>query len=396
MIFVESGDFMKKKRLLIFLGLLSVFALASCNGKKTKVSSYYLNDDGNLIVVYDDNKEEDLGKWDESIIQSINNVSISDDGYYVINGVKTNIFATNTYSVTFDTGFSTKVDSVKVKDGYKVERPSIAREGYILNCWKCNGEEWRFNSDVVKNDMTLKAEWIAKSYSIMFDVDGGQEVSNINVAYDSSYILPTTSKELYSFEGWQLNNNIISNEGKWQYDLNNPTTLTAKWKRITHKVSFDSNGGDAIQNLVVNSYTTIDSLPTPKWEDHKFLGWMLDDNLVKLPLQMNDEDLNLVASWKGVNEEFEFNDEEDNTITITKYIGDDSIVNVPEKINNKIVKTVAEGAFTGCSGVHELILPSTLVNLEYKSLYGCDNLKSLTISGNANGSLKYFFGNKFI
>ena len=79
MIFVESGDFMKKKRLLIFLGLLSVFALASCNGKKTKVSSYYLNDDGNLIVVYDDNKEEDLGKWDESIIQSINNVSNKND-----------------------------------------------------------------------------------------------------------------------------------------------------------------------------------------------------------------------------------------------------------------------------------------------------------------------------
>ena len=35
-----------------------------------------------------------------------------------------------------------------------------------MNGWYCNGEEWRFNSDVVLNDMTLKAEWTAKQYTI--------------------------------------------------------------------------------------------------------------------------------------------------------------------------------------------------------------------------------------
>ncbi len=372
--------------------MLFAVVLSSC-GNNVQVSRYYLDDDGNLIVVYDDNSEKDLGKWNEDIILSLKNITISDDGYFEIDGIKTSIFATNTYTVNFETGFSTKINSVKVKEGYKVDKPNISRTGYVLNGWKCNGEEWRFNSDIVKNDMILTADWTAKSYSIFFDEDGGTEVDDMDIIYDSSYVLPTTSKELYSFEGWQLNNRIISKEGKWQYDIDNSITLRAKWNRITHNVIFDSNGGGAINNLIVNSYTSIASLPTPEWTDHKFMGWKLNDSIVELPLQMNDEDINLVASWKGINEEFEFRDENDNTITITKYIGDDSIVNIPKKISNKIVKTIAEDAFNGCSNIEEIVLPSTLTNLEFKSLYGCANLKSLTISGDVNGSLKYFYGN---
>ena len=410
--------------LFIGLGLMiaMIFSLSAC-GNNTKPTSYYINGDGNLIVVLDDGNENNLGSWGEDIISSFKNITISDDGYYVIdgiktkiaigdayvkgvtnieisedgfyvvNGVKTNISAINVYTVSFDTGFSTKVQAQKVKDGYKVEKPELTRTGYTLNGWYCNGEEWRFNSDIVSNDMNLAASWTAKSYTINFDEDGGEEVDNLTVIYDENYVLPVPTKNLYSFAGWSFNNQTINTTGKWQIDDDDTITLKANWARITHNVIFDSNGGDSVNNLVVNSYTQIESLPTPKWTDHKFVGWMLNDEAIELPLQMEDSDIHLVASWKGVNDEFEFRDETDNTITITKYIGNDSTVTIPKTISYKLVKTLAENAFAECSNVKKIVLPSSLVNLEFKSLYGCSGLESLTISGNAVGSLKYFFGN---
>lgn len=402
--------------------LVMIFSLAGC-GNDAKPTSYYINNEGNLIVVLDDGKENDLGKWGENIVSSFKNITISDDGYYVIdgiktniaigdsyvkgvtnieisedgfyvvNGVKTNISAINVYTVSFDTGFSTKVQDQKIKEGYKVEKPSISRTGYELDGWFYNDEAWLFNSNTVTCDMTLNAEWHAKSYSLVFDEDGGESITDINVTYDSNYSLPSTSKALYTFDGWMLNNQVINSTGVWKNDGDETITLKAKWTRTTHNVIFDSNGGSSVQNLVVNSYSQIDALPTPSWADHTFLGWKINDSLIELPLQMEDTDIHLTASWKGVSDDFEFFDADDNTITITKYIGDGAIVIVPDKISNKNVKTLAENAFDGCSNVTAIILPAGLTNLEFKSLYGATSLEKLTISGNAGGSLKYYFGN---
>ncbi|MCI5543388.1 MAG: InlB B-repeat-containing protein, partial [Mollicutes bacterium] len=215
--------FKMKKTGSFFIGLslmvVMIFSISAC-GDNAKPTSYYINGDGNLIVVLDDGNENNLGSWGEDIISSFDNITISDDGYYVIDGIKTNITlddsfvkglssieisddgfyivngmktdicAIKVFTVSFDTGYSTNVQAQKVKDGYKVERPELTRTGYTLNGWYCNGEEWRFNSDVVKNDMTLNAKWTAKSYTINFDEDGGEEVDNLSVTYDDNYLLP--------------------------------------------------------------------------------------------------------------------------------------------------------------------------------------------------------------
>ena len=198
---------------------------------------------------------------------------------------------------------------------------------------------------------------------------------------------------MYTFKGWKYNQASVNNSGKWNIDTNTAIVLTATWERTTHNVFFNSAGGSSVQKMTVNSFTEIDSLPTPTWTDHRFTGWTENDIAVNLPLQMNDEDIYLVATWKGVLDDFEFRDETDNTITITKYIGDETNVVVPSTITNKVVKTIAEDAFENCSFVESIILSSQVTNLEYKSLMGCANLKALTLSGNVSGSLKYFFGN---
>ena len=82
----------------IVLGLMIVmiFSLSACGGD-AKPTSYYINGEGNLIAALDNGKEDDLGKWGESIISSFKKVTISDDGYYVIDGIKTSISLGESY-----------------------------------------------------------------------------------------------------------------------------------------------------------------------------------------------------------------------------------------------------------------------------------------------------------
>ncbi len=453
-----------KKRL--FIMPLLLLALAGCNQNNPKITGYQIDENNNVIIVYDNGSKENVGNLtDEDIVNHVTSVTISQDGYfvingiktstkvnfnsvtisvdgyyvidgiktsikagfdsitissdgyyvvngvktsikvqfdsveisedgfYVINGIKTDIKATEVYTVKFNTGYSATVQDQKVFEGHKVERPQLDRTGYSLNGWFCNDEEWRFNSDVVLNDMTLNAEWTAKQYTLTFNSDGGTPVDNMVVTFDSNYTLPSTTKDLYTFNGWKYGTTKVNNSGKWSIDANNDISLVADWVRTTHKINFNSNGGSAVSSMTVESYTSVNALPTPTWADHVFLGWTLNGELVELPLEMEDSDINLVASWKGVADTFEFNDETDGTITITKFIGNETNVIVPEKITNKTVKTIAENAFENGSNVKKLTLGPNLTNLEFKSLLGLSSIEDLTISGNAGGSLKYFFGN---
>ena len=96
-----------KKTCSFFIGLglmvVMIFSLSAC-GDNAKPTSYYINGEGNLIVVLDDGNENNLGSWGEDIISSFKNITISDDGYYVIDGIKTKI--------TLDESFVKGVSSI--------------------------------------------------------------------------------------------------------------------------------------------------------------------------------------------------------------------------------------------------------------------------------------------
>lgn len=199
---------MKKILSFIFISIFSVCLLAGCSNKPIP-ANYFINNDGNLIVIYEDGTEENLGEWGDEIIDSLTEVTISDDGFYIINGKKTDIKATEAWTVTFDTGFSETINSQSILDGDKVIRPDINREGYSLVGWFCNGEEWRFNSDVVLNNMTLTAKWKPNTYNVSFNTNEEFAIDDLTVEYDSSYELPVISKKGYTFLGGHLTGKLF-------------------------------------------------------------------------------------------------------------------------------------------------------------------------------------------
>ena len=114
------------------------------NGVVSKIEanlpeSYEIDTNGNLIVKYTDTTTKNLGKFGNDAINTIDTIAISDDGFYVLNGIKTSIVAVNVFDVNFVTGYDATVKTQIVKDGDKVIRPQLEREGYTLKGWYCNG-----------------------------------------------------------------------------------------------------------------------------------------------------------------------------------------------------------------------------------------------------------------
>ena len=250
--------------------------------------SYAIDTNGNLIVTYTDTTTENLGKFGNDAINTIDTISISDDGFYVLNGIKTDIVAVEVYDVTFNTGFSTNVSKQTIKDGNKVVRPEIERKGYTLNGWYCNGEEWRFNSDVVKNDMVLTADWTANEYTVSFVTGTDTVEDSTTVIYDSEYVLPELEQAGYTFDGWLHNGKLVT-ANKWS--IAEDCTLTAKWTVNKYTVTLNANGGSVSPASKQIEYGKSFTLPIPTNDFGIFKGWYYGD------VKFTDEQGNSLQVW---------------------------------------------------------------------------------------------------
>lgn len=276
-----------KKFLFVLFTILTIMCFSACDNTPV-VEKYYLDANGNLIAELDDGTTNNLGTLGTSIINGIENIEISDDGYYIINGIITDIVATEIYKVSFNTGFDARVSKQFIEDGYKVERPEIEREGYTLNGWYCNGEEWRFNSDVVKSDMVLTADWIANKYTVSFATGIDSNESPIEITYNSEYELPEVEQIGYTFDGWLYKGNIVT-ASKW--NIAEDCTLTAKWIVNKYTVSLNANGGIVSPTSEKIEYGKQFNLPIATNSYGTFIGWFYNG------VQITDSNGNSLFNW---------------------------------------------------------------------------------------------------
>lgn len=64
---------------------------------------------------------------------------------------------------------------------------------------------------------------------------------------------------------------------------------------------------------------------------------------------------------------------------IKAYLGNDTNITVPDKINGIEVGSIKEGCFKN-SNIESVTLPSSVTAIEQQAFYGCDNLKSINLS----------------
>ncbi len=178
------------------------------------------------------------------------------------------------FHVSFMPENGTDIADITANWGSLIEKPQDPeREGYTFSGWYNGQTKWNFESNIVGDNLTLRAAWTPNRYTLTFNTDGGPSPDAPFVTYDSDYTLPATSRRGYRFLGWYDSEGTRHTDGKWT--LAKGITLTAKWEAISYTLSLDANGGNAMESdtLGFTYDAPYGTLPTPTRRGYIFLGW---------------------------------------------------------------------------------------------------------------------------
>ena len=213
----------------------------------------------------------------------------------------------DTYTVSFDSGGGSSVESQEVAPGGKVTRPGDpTREGYFFDGWYTSEyyyTEWDFKNDTVNRNMTLFAKWSRDGYTVAFDTAGGTEIPSVKVKPGAKLGKPTDpTKEGYVFGGWYTN---LSYYREWDFDWDTVTedmTLYARWDE-KYTVTFDSAGGSGVPSQQVAPGGKVIKPADPARTGKAFAGWYTSEYYYTEWDFDNDtvnRDMTLFAQWSDV------------------------------------------------------------------------------------------------
>jgi uncharacterized repeat protein (TIGR02543 family) len=139
-----------------------------------------------------------------------------------------------------------------------------------------------------------------KSYRIVFDTNGGAEISPIEVSGDETPDLPTPQREGYDFDGWytdsDLNTSFVPGS-----KVDGEITIYAKWDIKSCTITFDSDNGTEVAPIT-GYYGALIQIPDdPIREGYTFGGWYTNaertgDRYV-FSANLPAEDVMLYAKW---------------------------------------------------------------------------------------------------
>ena len=81
----------------------------------------------------------------------------------------------------------------------------------------------------------------------------------------------------------------------------------------------------------------------------------------------------------GIPSEFKYKILKDNTIIITKYLGESSVVEIPHNLSGIPVSTIGKGAFGGCRSITKVVIPDSVTEIECRAFIECTSLVEIDI-----------------
>ena len=211
--------------------------------------------------------------------------------------------AVQTYTVTFDVQGGSTVQAITVNAGAVVAAPATpTKTGYTFNGWLLNGVTYDFATPVNAN-ITLVASWtlnqvVPTTYTVTFDSLGGSAVAAQTVTEGAKATEPTVpTKAGYVFTGWTLNGQAYN----FANAVNANITLVASWTEevqtpVTYIVTFDSQGGSAVASQTVEEGTAATIPTAPTKAGYIFSGWTLDGASYNFS-DLVVANITLVATW---------------------------------------------------------------------------------------------------
>lgn len=297
-----------------------------------------------------------------------------------------------------------------------------------------------------------------QKYTVTFNSLGGSEVESVSLLPGKEIPIPQDPvKEYFTFEYW-----CGDSEGNYRYTFGvmpeQDITLYAKWTpQQAVIISFESNGGSKVDNLVAAAGGTVSAPQEPTREGYSFAGWYLDEELTEYyafdvaptenitlyarwiikqgnylvnyvvngkpvltqtvaggtQLTLPELDNSLVLSdWytdSAYSKSFDLSTAVTENITlyavaytegltfkgntVTGYNGEYSNIVIPARYNGTAVTAIAERAFYRNTTIAEVELAETVTSIGSYAFYDCRYLKTINVSEKVKTLGEYAFYN---
>lgn len=188
----------------------------------------------------------------------------------------------NTYLVcyTAESRDATEVTSYNAKAYLDLTKEAETFDwSYVANKLSIEGTEVAAVEGLKGNWATLYTP-APTTYTVTFDANGGAFSGNATTATvtveDSKTVTAPTenpTREGYTFGGWYKETGCIN---AWDFaadTVKSDVTLYAKWTVKTYTVTFDSQGGSAVDSATVEYGSTVNKPTDPTRTDYAFVGW---------------------------------------------------------------------------------------------------------------------------
>ena len=221
-------------------------------------------------------------------------ISVNNDDYGSVTESSINVIS----GATFTTSGST----LTVSDGRIVTTSKKDLTGYTTTF-----TGWSTNTGTINQDTLVTANYtrVIISYIVTFDTDGGSNVPSQTVDHGSKVTKPSDpTKEGYSFDKWYTDDTYETEFDFENTTITKTTTIYGKFNELssTYTVTFDTDGGSSVSDIIVNQGESIETLPTTTKDDYIFDGWyenLTDTNPVSEPYTPSG-DIELKAKWTKI------------------------------------------------------------------------------------------------
>ena len=201
-----------------------------------------------------------------------------DTDYSVVNNdlTVTAQYKINSYTVTFVDKDGKEISKVTVEYGSAATAPTApAVEGYDFTGWDKDFSK-------VTGNITVKAQYAIKTFTVTFKDYDGKELSKQTVDWGKSATAPKNpSREGYTFTGWDKEFSSVKSD----------LTVTAQYKINTYTVTFKDYDGKEISKQTVDWGKGATAPKDPTREGYTFTGWDKEFSSVK-------SDLTVTAQYK--------------------------------------------------------------------------------------------------